>query len=202
MKRSALSALVALLLTGSSAAEMYRCEDSEGKLRFADSPQACGVAVPHLLERRLERIGSAPPAAAALPQPAAADLAALLLSEAEAGAGWEVVREAAVDPARDPDLVDWGVKAHRALHYTRDVGGAVEVCSIELWSFETLAQAAAAGTGFSYPGWRITREGEILVMVRGLRRPRHAAPEHGVFAACEVLGRRVHERVAKRVASP
>ena len=199
MKRPLLLALIALLAAGSASAEVFRCEDPDGRLRFVDVSHACGGAV-HPLKGRLERVGPvAPPAAAASSAPAHPPLVALLLSEAEAGDGWEVVREVPGRPADDPDLVRWGVRAQQARHYTRDLAGTAEVCSIELWSFASLEQATAARAGFSYPEWQIGREGEILMMVRGLRSPRRGAPERGVFAACEALGQRVRARCAEHV---
>lgn len=192
-----LIALFALFAAGLASAEVFRCEGPDGRLRFVDASHACDGAV-HPLKGRLERVGpGAPPAAAASSGAAHPPLVALLLSETEAGSGWEVVREVPGTPARDPDLVRWGVRAQQARHYTRDLAGTAEVCSIELWSFESLEQAEAARAGFSYPEWQIGREGEMLVMVRGLRSPRRGAPERGVFAACELLGQRVRARCAE-----
>jgi len=196
MKRT-LPLVLALWLggTGSVAADVFRCVDAEGTLRFVDTPHACTRAVPHRLERRLERAAGTPAAPAAAAGIASArDLTGLLLDPSEAGDGWEVVEEVPGQPSRDPDLVRWGVRAQQARHYTRDVGGVAEVCSIELWRFASREQAEAARKGFSYPDWQIDRSREILVMVRGLRRPRQGAPQRGVFPACETLGGRVRAR--------
>jgi hypothetical protein len=191
-----LCALLAAGATGAGA-ELYRCEAADGSPYFAGSPHACRGAVRHPLRHRIQRAEApAPPAAPTGAPVRARDLAPLLLGVAEVRPGWEVVREAPVDPSGDPDLVRWGVSAQRARHYTRDLAGTTEVCSIELWSFATTEQAAAAAAGFSYPGWRIAREGEILLMVRGVRRPPGGAPERGVFAACEVLAERTRARLA------
>jgi hypothetical protein len=199
MKRRLPLVLVGLLVAAASgdASELYRCEQPEGSLRFADSPHACRGAVPHALRGRIQQgETSSPPAAPAQGSSPVRDLAALLLGATEVGPGWEVVREVPGDPSRDPDLVDWGVSARLARHYTRQRAGTTEVCSIELWSFRTPGQAAAAEAGFSYPDWQIVREGEILLMARGLRRAQGVAPERGVSAACEGLAQRVRARVA------
>lgn len=203
MKRTLTLALAMWIgAAGSVSADLFRCVEADGGLRFVDTPQACEAAVPHRLERRLERASGANPAPAApAPSGDGVTLAALLPTESEAGDGWEVVLEVPGQPARDPDLVGWGVRAQQARHYTRDVSGVAEVCSVELWSFVTREQAEAARAGFSYPDWRIRRAEEILVMVRGLRRPRRGAPQRGVFPACEALGRRVHARIEAEAAA-
>ncbi len=122
-----------------------------------------------------------------------------VLLPAHAVGGWDVVREAAGDPRSDPDLVRWGVRAQRARHYTRYAGPRVQVCSVEVWAFESDRRARAAEANFAYPDWRIMREGALLVMVRGLTQTRGEAPRRGVFADCELLGRRVRTRAARLV---
>jgi hypothetical protein len=202
VQRLALLALAAALLAGASGAELYRCLDPGGELRFSDSAHGCDGAVPHAPERRIERIEPSP--GARPPATRTPDLAALLLSAAETAPGWEVVPEAVVDPSGDPDLVAWGVREQRARHYTRLRADTTEVCSLELWAFDGFEQAAAAVAGFAYPDWQITREGEILLMVRGLRRAPGVTPQRGVFAACEALGARVRARLPRhdRTAEP
>jgi hypothetical protein len=135
-------------------------------------------------------------AAGLLAASAAADSERALLSQREVGAGFEVVLEAPVDPAADPDLRGWGVREKHVRHYTRDLRGAVEVCSIEVWAFASVDQASAAEAGFAYPGWQIAREGELLVMAHGLIRPRTGSPRRGVFEACGAIAARIRERAA------
>jgi len=127
---------------------------------------------------------------------AAADAERALLGPREVGAGFEVVREAPVDPAADPDLRSWGVREKHVRHYTRDLRGAVEVCSVELWAFASIEQASAAEAGFAYPDWQISREGSLLVMAHGLVRPRTGSPRRGVFGACDAIAERIRERAA------
>jgi hypothetical protein len=135
-------------------------------------------------------------AAALLAASAAADSEHALLSQREVGAGFEVVLEAPVDPTADPDLREWGVREKHVRHYTRDLRGAVEVCSVEVWAFASVAQASAAEAGFAYPDWQISRAGSRLVMAHGLVRPRTGRPRRGMFAACDAIAERIRERAA------
>jgi hypothetical protein len=138
---------------------------------------------------RTARAQAAPPAVAALEK---------VLPEAPELAGrWDVVREAATDPAADPDLREWGVRAIRARHYTRDGRDGVQVCSVELWAFETEAVAARALAEIEYPSWRFAREGAVLVMVRGLTRRPGAPDRWEVFADCRALSDSIQRRLAE-----
>jgi hypothetical protein len=139
-------------------------------------------------------------ARAQAPAPAPAALGAALerlLPEAHDVAGrWEVVREAAADPVVDPDLREWGVRAIRARHYTRTDREGVQVCSIELWAFQTEAGAARALAEIDYPSWQFAREGAVLMMVRGLTRPRGVRDRWEVFADCRALSDGIRRRLA------
>jgi hypothetical protein len=137
-----------------------------------------------------------PGIAAAQPSSTPRPLEALLPTAAQAGPGWDVVREAPEDPNADPDMRRWGVVATLARHYTRDPGGAAQVCSVELWRFRDEARARAAHAGFSYPDWQIHRAGDVLVMLRGLTLTLGQAPRRGIFDACERLGADVRARAA------
>jgi len=106
--------------------------------------------------------------------------------------GFDVVEELPVDPRGDPDFREWGVQAQRARHYTRDTRAGIQVCSLEVWAFRDRAQAAAVGAGFQSVGWEFVQRGSVLLMARGLTRPRHAPPRHGVFPECHaILGQAV-----------
>jgi hypothetical protein len=196
-------ALVALTLAlaggaGSAAGGVFRCVEADGGVRFVDSPHACprGAAEAHDLGR-VERIPAAPAAPGDERGPERArSPGAIWLRAAEIGAGWEVVREAPIDPAGDPDLVAWGVRAQDARHYTRDMAGTVQVCSVELWSFASVAQARAAHEGFAHPGWRIERVEDRLLMLRGLTLAPGSPPRRGVFADCRGIGDRIRLRAA------
>lgn len=115
----------------------------------------------------------------------------VLLGEREIGRGWDVVREASIDPSKDRDLLEWGVLEKHARHYSRDLRGNVEVCSVEVWAFRSVEQARAAHGGFSFPDWQISRAGSLLVMVRGLVRGRGRPPVRGVFPDCDRIGARI-----------
>jgi hypothetical protein len=208
-----LRALVLLVLAGAGGAEsassgVFRCLAPDGRIRFADSPHRCPRGSVEL-DTPADRLQSFPDAPDARGQslPAAPDtpgnesgpaprhgLDAIWLSAAEIGPGWDVVREAPVDPSADPDLVAWGVRVQDARHYTRDRDGSVQVCSVELWSFSDAARAEAAHQGFAHPGWRIGREGHLLVMLRGLTLTRGSEPSRGVFEDCARIGDRIQRR--------
>lgn len=132
------------------------------------------------------------------PSSPASRLDQVLLPAAAVG-GWDVVREAPGDPRSDPDLVRWGVRAQQARHYTRYAGPRVQVCSVEVWAFDSDQRARAAEANFAYPDWRIVREGALLLMLRGFTQTRGEPPRRGVFAECELLGRRVRTRAARLV---
>lgn len=125
---------------------------------------------------------------------AAADAEGVLLEARELSAGWEVVREAPSDPSRDPDLRGWGVREQHVRHYTRDLRGRAQVCSVEVWAFASIAQATAAAEGFSYPDWEISRAGSLLVMARGVVLVRGRRPSRGVFPECGLLVSRIVAR--------
>lgn len=134
---------------------------------------------------------------------AAATAGADVLLEAHEIPGWEVTAEASVTGAMDPDLREWGVREKRVRHYSRDHRGRIQVCSVELWEFESEGQATAAAAGFSYPGWRIDAIGRDLVMVHGLvrvgiRPGGKGIAQRGVFQECERIGARVRDRASSR----
>ena len=117
-----------------------------------------------------------------------------LLGSRELRGGWEVVGEAPVDPSSDPDLVAWGVREQNVRHYTRNLHGRTQVCSVEIWRFASEAQATAAETGFQYPNWQIRRAGDSLIMVRGLVLQPGVAPKREVFRECDSIGARILDR--------
>ena len=194
-------ALAGAVAAGPAAASVFRCIESHGAIRFVDSPHACplGSVESQDLARRVESLPSAPPpeeeeAADESRSAPVRSLAAIWLSAAEIGLGWDVVREAPIDPADDPDLVAWGVRAQDARHYTRDADGSVQVCSVELWTFADEARTRAAHQGFAYPDWRIEREGNLLLMLRGVTITRGSPPQRGIFEDCSRIGDRIQQR--------
>jgi hypothetical protein len=200
--------LVLLVLgvgAGSAAAEVFRCVEADGGIRFVDSPELCDRAEPHTTKGRVELApdGEAPPAARA-PATGAAPVPPLRLEEVwparGVGDGWEVLDEAPGDPASDSDLVRWGVRAQRTRHYTRYRGARVEVCSVEIWEFASDLHARTARAGFAYPGWEFAREGSLLLMLRGRRWTLGQRSHSGVFPACRRIGKRVRARAARLTA--
>ncbi|MDH3213795.1 MAG: DUF4124 domain-containing protein [Myxococcales bacterium] len=199
--------LAAALATGPSGAEVYRCEDADGSVRFVDSLHACPNGRLHEPEARVQRVtaseGPRTGEAESTPPDRIAPIAAsgiapedVLLAREDVSAGWDVVEEAPEDIARDPDLVGWGVRAKRARHYTRVSGDAVQVCSIEVWVFRDEERARRAHREFAYPDWHFAREAALLIAVHGLTRPRGGTPTRGVFAACGELEARTRARAS------
>jgi len=196
-------AILPPLAAGPAEAELYRCEGSDGVLRFVDSPELCARAKPVELTDRLVKIPS-PSDAPAEPSPAAigAPIATVALEQIlpgalDVGAGWEIVDEAPTDPSNDSDLVEWGVGAMRARHYTRRPGGIVQVCSIEIWAFESVGQARAGEASFDYPELQIVREGRLLLMTRAVTIERGRGEQRSVFPDCRGLGERAQSRAAR-----
>jgi hypothetical protein len=132
--------------------------------------------------------------------PAQAGIERFWLSPGELGDGWESIAEATRPVSDDPDLQRWGVRARETRHYTRYRDRHIEVCSVEIWSFASEAQASAAHEGFSYPNWVIEREGARLLMLHGRSWTRGKTPRREMFAACREIGRRVRMRVARDLA--
>jgi hypothetical protein len=182
----------------SAGAEIFECVEPDGSVRFVDNIHACDRAVPHPLKARVERLSASVPAsrdpAAGL---AGSHLEPLLLEANDVSAAWSVVGETPIDPIQDPDLVQWGVRAQRSRHYTRTSNGAVQVCSIELWSFEDTPHAQSAHENFSYPDWQIEREGQVLLMVRALTKRDGNLQDRTLFPGCLDLGKRVRLRAAR-----
>jgi hypothetical protein len=193
---------LALLAAPAAAADLYRCVEADGSVRFSDDPSRCPGASPHTLRGEIQRPAASSPSAIA---PDAGHLAPWRGARAEllalfepAGAEWEIVEEAPSDPAQDPDLRGGGVRALLARHYTRDRGGGSEVCSVEIWAFEDAKRLASARAHLERPGWRYHQEGSLLVMLRGVRFQRERGFQKGLFPDCERLGERIRARVAAR----
>jgi hypothetical protein len=197
--------LAAALAPAPSGAEVYRCDEADGSVRFVDSLHACPSGQLHESEGRVQRVteperprtGEAGSTAPARIAPIAASGIApedVLLAHEDVSAEWDVVEEMPEDAARDPDLVAWGVRAKRTRHYTRESGDSVQVCSIEVWVFRDEERARMAHREFAYPDWHFAREAAVLIAVHGLTRPREGTPARGVFKACGHLEARTRAR--------
>lgn len=190
-------------------ADIYRCEEPDGSVRFADDPRDCPGARRLRLGPR-EQEGGAPLPPAGSTQGEAdlrpeerpgADLRLeeILLPAAGVAGRWEVVDEAPTDPAGDPDLIRWGVRTKRARHYTRSDDAGVRVCSIEIWGFEDAWRARLAHENFRYPEWHFERQEHLLIMLHAVTFPREGSPSTKVFAECQRLGARTSARAATRL---
>jgi hypothetical protein len=184
--------------------EIFECVDASGNVIFVNDRNACPDAKPHQLKGRVDRVPSsaarakeATPDSAEISSPAER-LEWTLLEERHVRPGWEVVNEMLEDPTKDADLVEWGVVAKRARHYTRRSGSASQVCSVELWAFENDARARLAHQNFEFPDWRIDRKGDTLVMLRAVT-IRGETTDRAIYPDCEKLGNIMRARADKFV---
>lgn len=143
----------------------------------------------------------AAPAALAGPPLGDAQLLRILPRASMVRGGFDSVEEQPVDPSRDPDLREWGVKRQRARHYTRDGRAGIQVCSVEVWAFRDEAHALAALAGFRFAEWQFAQRGSVLLMARGITRPRGARPHRGVFPECEAILSQAIERAPRSPSS-
>ena len=195
MRRAVCLAAWVLLLAQPLRAEIYRCVQPDGSVRFTGDPSACSNAERHVLERALQRAAPAAQAdaSAGAAEPAAAwrgshtDLLGLFPVAASLGAGWEIVEEAASDPLTDPDLRKQGVRTTAARHYTRGHGRVAQVCTLEIWAFEDSEAAARAQTALVLPDWRLQREANLLLTLRGVTLDLGRAPRNGIASECDPL---------------
>jgi hypothetical protein len=121
-------------------------------------------------------------------------LALLFVPARALGPGWETLAEAPSDPQGDPDLRAAGVRAMQSLHYTRDLRGTAEVCSVEIWSFASPAAARLARAGMQRAGWRFAVHGDLVVMLRGVSQRRGEGLRPGMLPACQRLADLVDAR--------
>jgi hypothetical protein len=197
-----------------ASADIYRCEEPDGSVRFADDPALCPGAQrvrrePREKESREQeggapapRAGSAQGEAGVQPEEAAVPDLRLegILPPAAAVAGrWEVVDEVPADLADDPDFLRWGVRATVARHYTRSDDSGVQVCSVEIWIFEDATRARLALENFRYPDWYFERQEHFLIMLHAVTTRREGPPRRGLFAECRQLGAQTSVRAATRL---
>jgi hypothetical protein len=203
MKRALFIALASIALLAEPAhSEIFKCVDASGKVTFVNDRGACPGAKPHTLKGRVNRV----PSPAALAEKEEPDLGEIsspeqrlewaLLEERDVRSDWKVANEMPQDPRKDEDLVRWGVVAQRTRYYRRNLDGASQVCSVELWAFENNARARLAHANFEFPDWRIDREGDTLVMLRAVTF-QGGIDEHTLFSDCEKIGKIVRARAAK-----
>ena len=203
MKRAAFIVLASIALFAEPAiSEIFKCVDEAGGVTYVNDPSICPDAEPYDLKGRVNRAPSS--ASRAREEKPGSDAAMSpverlewsLLDESNIYPGWEIVNEAPEDPSQDVDLVEWGVVAQRARHYTRNSDGASQVCSVELWAFENEARARLAEQNFEFPDWKIDRQGDTLVMLRAVTL-RGDVAKRSIFPDCEKLGNIVRTRADK-----
>ena len=210
MDRALLFWLACLLTSAIAApADIYRCEEPDGSVRYADDPGHCPGARPLRLGPREHEGGAAAPSAGfgqgeagVRPQESPAPelrLEEILLPAAGVAGRWEVVDETPTDPAADIDLLRWGVRMQRTRHYTRSDDVGIRVCSIEIWSFENARRARLAHENFHYPGWHFERQENLLIMLRAVTFPREGPSRTGIFADCQRLGALTSARAATQL---
>jgi hypothetical protein len=203
MKRALFIAFASIALFAEPViSEIFECVDASGNVTFVNDRSACPNAKPHTLKGRVERAPSSVTRAEE-EEPDPGELSSpeqrlewALLDRSDVRSGWEIVNEMPEDPSKDADLVEWGVVAKRARHYTRKAGSASQVCSVELWAFENDARARLAHQNFEFPNWKIDRKGDTLVMLRAVTL-RGEAAERTIYPDCEKLGKIVRARAAK-----
>lgn len=195
---------LALLAASAARAEIYRCEEADGGIRFTGDPSQCRSPVVHTPDG--SGLTLDPGAATGDPEetvPSDADeapapplsgsaLQALLPS---AGGSWEAIDEPP-ESARDPQLVAHGLRASVARHYTRARGPVTEVCTVEVWSFERASQARAVQSALGEPLWWKRSAGALLVLAHGVRLERQVGSRHGLVPGCESLAESARARAA------
>ncbi|MBW2577980.1 MAG: DUF4124 domain-containing protein [Deltaproteobacteria bacterium] len=203
MKRATFIALASIaLFTKPAISEIFKCVDASGGVTYVNDPSICPDAEPHDVKGHVNRSPSSasrareekPDSDAALSPVERLEWA--LLDKRNIYPGWEIVNETPEDPSQDVDLVEWGVIAQRARHYTRNSDGASQVCTVELWAFENEARARLAEQNFEFPDWKIDRQGDMLVMLRAVTL-RGSLAKRTIFPDCEKLGNIVRTRADK-----
>src|SRR5262245_28228765 len=170
-------------------AEIFRCHDPGGAVRFTSDPRAC--ARPEAHEPASGRWLAAPPAAAPSAPMPASPKPADLFPPAPSGA-WEILR----DPPELPDADEraLGLIASTARHYTRARGAVSEVCTVELWSFARREQAERARAEVAQPNWWGRTAGPELVLAHGVRLERGKGSRADLSSECSALAEAAHTR--------
>ena len=192
-----LASALALIAT-TAHAQIYRCVDMDGQVRFRSDPAGC-TSFEVLRSEGPERT------AAAKPEPDAAEadesgptarnpyLADLFVPAAAVMGRWEIVLEAPESPSRE--LRAQGLRESLARHYTRARGPVSDVCTVELWRFDYGGQAQAVAGYLAQPGWQILRTGDILVLLHGVSLELRAGSTSGLVEGCAELGERTRARI-------
>jgi hypothetical protein len=165
-------------------AEVYRCEEPGGAVRFTSDPRGCPKPAAH--EPKPGQWIGAP---AALAPGGETVLEAFPPAPSHA---WEVLTEAPELP--DDEERALGLLASVSRHYTRARGAVSEVCTVELWSFARPDQAERARAEVAQPNWWGRTAGAELVLAHGVRLERMRGSRNELSAACTALGEAAHVR--------
>jgi hypothetical protein len=190
-----------LALAARADAQVFRCPGPDGEIRFSDAAARCPGAERHRPQGAIQRVDSGDPAAPReRPAPGAAGreaLQAVFVPVERLPETWEIVGEAPVNVASDPQLVTLGVSAVDTWHYTRPLPGGSQVCSAEIWAFSSADAARRAARVVDYPGWRFLRQSHLLIMLRGTTFQRGEGFRKGLFPECHHIGERIGARAAQ-----
>jgi len=181
-------------VAGVARADIFRCADSSGRLRFVSVATDCDGAHEVIVKRADEETSPASQAAAsAAPIERRADLAGQLLTARECGPDCDTIDEAP-EPI-DAELRQHGLVDTSTRHYSRSSGRTSEVCSVELWQFDEPESAQRVEAGLSLPNWLVLRAGSLLVLAHGVRLELGLPSDGRLRHDCADLGRRTHERI-------
>ncbi len=199
---SALTVTIAMIAP-TAGAELFRCADPEGRLRYTDKASDCDITHPVRIERNRNRPcddppGCAPPASATSDTQSVrrADLASSFLPHGELSPEWGLVDEAP-EPI-DPELRRYGLIDTATRHYSRSRGRVSEICSVELWQFERAGSAGRVASSLTMPNWQVLRAESLLVLAHGVRLELSAGSDTSLQLACAELGRLTHEHIARK----
>lgn len=175
------------LVSGHASGDVVPCLGPDGEVRFVDGRHGCEAGEQRLGAAGLEELAPAP-----------VEPGAVLLPTRELARSWEVMDEPARDPRRASDLRQWGVRARRVRHYAlQGAPGSSRVCSVEVWAFRNAGHAGAARRMFARAGWRIEREGPLLLLVHGVTLTLGEPAQRGLFPACRTLADRSRARAGR-----
>ena len=105
---------------------------------------------------------------------------------------WETISDRPEIP--DPAERARGLLGSAARHYTRARGPVSEVCTVELWSFATPAQAEGARAAVAQPTWWGRAAGAQLVLAHGVRLDRARGARDELSPECVSLAEAAHAR--------
>jgi len=183
-------------VAGVARADIFRCADSSGRLRFVNAATDCDGAHEVIVKRADEETSPASQAAASVaPAERRVDLAAQLLTARECGPDCDTIDEAS-EPI-DVELRQHGLVDTATRHYSQASGRTSEVCSIELWQFDQPQSAQRVESSLALPNWLVLRAGSLLVLAHGVRLELGLPSDGRLRRACADLGRRTHARITQ-----